>query len=347
MPRADLHYALAVDREIYEASRVDPNLLDPVVRVDEGLPGTARPFLVIRHYQGPQGAYVEQFLLADRRGRELVRSRRRRIELEGEMFEDRFASVLRDVAFSDGAEHQLTFFLDDDVVGTVPVFVEAGLGGDPQVAMEETFRKALQKGTIIWLTVPQPGGGSHDQPVWFVYQDNRVYVFSGPTEQQVPHLAEASEVEITARSKEIRSRVSRVPATVRVVSGDDGHFDAIAAAGLAKRLNLPDLGDAALKRWRTNLTLVELTPRFRDEAQPPSSAAPSAAEASPDTPQPRPEPRPTVEQEPHVEAQIDQAVFDRLIAEGASERVARAKAKAAHVRAEKARLRAEKEKAAS
>jgi NADH-quinone oxidoreductase subunit I len=43
----------------------------------------------------------------------------------------------------------------------------------------------------------------------------------------------------------------------------------------------------------------------------------------------------------HVEAQIDQAVFDQMIADGKSERVARAKAKAAYVRAEKKRLLAE------
>lgn len=47
----------------------------------------------------------------------------------------------------------------------------------------------------------------------------------------------------------------------------------------------------------------------------------------------------------HVEAQIDQAVFDQLIAEGKSERVARAKAKAAYVRREKARILAEREAA--
>ncbi len=46
--------------------------------------------------------------------------------------------------------------------------------------------------------------------------------------------------------------------------------------------------------------------------------------------------------EVHVEGgQVDQAVYDQLIAEGKSERVARAKAKAAWVRKEKARLAAE------
>jgi NADH-quinone oxidoreductase subunit I len=51
------------------------------------------------------------------------------------------------------------------------------------------------------------------------------------------------------------------------------------------------------------------------------------------------------EEDIHVEAQIDQEVFDQLIAEGKSERVARAKAKAAYVRKEKARIRAEREEA--
>jgi NADH-quinone oxidoreductase subunit I len=45
--------------------------------------------------------------------------------------------------------------------------------------------------------------------------------------------------------------------------------------------------------------------------------------------------------EPHVEAQVDQEVYDQLIAEGASERVARAKAKSAYVRKERARIKAE------
>ena len=48
------------------------------------------------------------------------------------------------------------------------------------------------------------------------------------------------------------------------------------------------------------------------------------------------------EEEIHVEVQVDQEVFDRLIAEGKSERVARAKAKAEYVRKEKARIRAER-----
>jgi NADH-quinone oxidoreductase subunit I len=52
---------------------------------------------------------------------------------------------------------------------------------------------------------------------------------------------------------------------------------------------------------------------------------------------------PAVDDDIEVEAEVDQEVYDKLIAEGKSDRVARARAKAAYVRREKARIRAERE----
>jgi hypothetical protein len=261
MARADLHYALAVDSEIWQASQVDASLLDPLVRVEGALPGSARPFVVVRDYQGPQGYYVERFVIREPGGRELYRSQNQRISLTGEMFEDRFTTTVTDLELSSGEEHEVTFFVNDEEAASIPMFVEAGLGGDPRVAAEETFKKALGKGTIIWLAVPDERGKTHNRPVWFVFDAGKVYVFAGPTEQDVPGLATASQVEIIARSKDARSRVSRVPATVRVVPGDDSLFDRIGQVGMGRRLNLPD-GEGALDRWRKNCTLVELTPHF-------------------------------------------------------------------------------------
>ncbi|MPZ87818.1 MAG: 4Fe-4S dicluster domain-containing protein [Nitriliruptorales bacterium] len=68
------------------------------------------------------------------------------------------------------------------------------------------------------------------------------------------------------------------------------------------------------------------------EAGPAGTSAAGAAAASPAA----------REEDIHVEAEIDQEVFDQLVAEGTSERVARAKAKAAFVRREKARIRRER-----
>ncbi|HVL98973.1 MAG TPA: hypothetical protein VM324_06760 [Egibacteraceae bacterium] len=343
MPRAELHYALALDREIYEASRIDPSLLDPVVRVEDGLPGMARPIAVLRDYQGPQGTYIEQFVLRDRRGRERASSPPRRIELEGQMAQDRFVSTLRDVVIENPDEHTLTFSVDGREVGSIPVFIEASSGGDLRLAAEETFKKAVKKGTILWLTVPQPDGSHHEQPVWFVFDGGKVYVVSGPTEQNVPHLADADEVEITARSKDVRSRVSRVPAAVRVIAPEDPTYMRIVETALPKRLNLTDPNEAA-DRWKANCALVELTPRFRDEEErAPAARAPAAAAAAPAAAPVAKEAAPAgggqaEQKDAHIEPEIDKEVFDRLIAEGKSERVARAKAKAAFVRKEKQRI---------
>ena len=276
MARADLHYALAVDREILEAASVDPSLLDPVVRVPSGLPGQAQPFVVLRDYQGPVGYYTERFEVVDARGREVYRSGIRRLQLRGEMFEDRFTDLVTGLAFGDPDEHQLRFFVDDDLVGQVPVFLESGMGGDPRLAAEETFKKAVGKGEIIWITVPQTpqaGRGSakagqkpHTQPVWFLTQGTKIYVLTGPGEQDVKGLLEASEVEITARSKDLRSRVSRVPAGVRVLPKDE-EWDKLAQSATPKRLNLPDKTyEDAVRRWRETCEIVELTPKFSAQA---------------------------------------------------------------------------------
>lgn len=364
MARADLHSAYAVDSEIYRASQRDASLLDPVVRLDGGLPGTARPFTVVREYQGPQGVYVESFVIADPDGRVIHRSANRRIELRGEAFEDRFATNVGTMEVSDARPHTITFFVDDAEVDSVPVFMETAGGGDARVATEETFKKALQKGDIMWVSVPAPpprrriasgrkrSSTTHTQPVWFMWDKKaeKVYLINGKGEQNVPGLPEQDKVEISARSKDIRSLVARVPAAVEVVPLGDERWDRLGKVALTTRLNLPD-GDAALERWKRDCKLIELTPDFgADEPQAVTSggkaaaamagtsAAPGGAAAAqaPATAQ-----APAREEEPHIEPEIDREVFDRLVAEGQPERVARAKAKAAYVRAERKRLKEE------
>ena len=355
MTRADVHYALAIDSEIWEASRVDPDLLDPVVRVDS-IPGTTHPFTVLRDYQGPQGTYLEYFTLADTTGTEVFRSAERKVELRGEMFTDRVRTEIPRLEIDRGDEHQMSFFVDGDLVNTIPMFLEVGEGGDPSVMAEETLAKALGKGAVVWLQIPKkkkvsrlkkiknrPRGlvyDDHQQPVWFIFDSGVIYVFSGPTEQQVVGLTpELEELKIIARSKDLRSAVVRTTATIEVVPPDDPRWASAAEAGMGKRLNLPD-GEGAIERWRQNCTLYALTPVFAG-APVVAAGGQEAAAAAPAEAETKPEVKKRPEDDIHVEAQIDQEVFDKLVAEGKSERVARAKAKAAFVRAEKKRILAE------
>ncbi|CAN5208220.1 hypothetical protein BH20ACT9_BH20ACT9_06970 [soil metagenome] len=82
------------------------------------------------------------------------------------------------------------------------------------------------------------------------------------------------------------------------------------------------------------------------EQQAAAVAAPTDTATAPAPGKPEAPKAAAAEPEIHVEAQVDQELFGRLVADGVSERVARAKAKAAYVRREKARIRREREKAA-
>jgi hypothetical protein len=67
------------------------------------------------------------------------------------------------------------------------------------------------------------------------------------------------------------------------------------------------------------------------ETAPPAPSAAGTAEAA--------EAAPDAREAEHLEVEIDQATFDRLIAAGESERTARAKAKAAYARKLRAQQR--------
>jgi hypothetical protein len=78
MARADLHNALVLDREIYDASQVDPTLLDPHVEhfpVDAKLVSllrTADGFHVEDGPQGDRGPRRPEVVLAARRALEVA-----------------------------------------------------------------------------------------------------------------------------------------------------------------------------------------------------------------------------------------------------------------------------------
>ncbi len=333
---------------MYEAARVDRAVLDPIVRIVGGVPGTTRPFLVVREYQGPQGTYVERFVLTDAHGTTLAASPPGRITLRGEAFEDRFLSELRDVTINDLGEHRLTLYIGEDEVGSVPVFVEPEGGGSARTAAEATFAAALKKSTIMWVTVPERRNGrrgtvpEHTQPVWFVAEGDKIYLLHGPGEQEVPGLGDTETVRLNARGKDTRSLVAEVVCEVEVVPPTDERWDQVTSKAVTKRLNLPDAGDQTIQRWRDTCQLLELTPQFgSDEVAAAAAALPTAGAGAAQQPA-QTAASAAREDEIHVEARIDQEIMDRLVADGVPERVARAKAKAHHVRTERERIRAER-----
>ncbi|MDQ4130251.1 MAG: hypothetical protein M3133_04570, partial [Actinomycetota bacterium] len=258
MPYVELLSAIVFDHASWDAAT---GTINPAIVVRGELPAGAEPFVVDRVYQGPQGAYDESFALLDPRGDVVHQHGWGRVTLRGEMFEDRFRDVVRaHVAVANAEEHALVLLVNDYEVGRIPVFIEAPDSAVAAGVLADVLDATLKKSAIVWLTIPQPQGEPITKPAWFVYQGGKVYVLTGPAEQDLTNIARAGEVTLTARSKEVRSQIASVPAHVRVVSNDSDEFDQVIQVGLTTRLNLPD-GDAALERWKQTCTLVELSPQ--------------------------------------------------------------------------------------
>ena len=256
MSRVKLLSGMAYDLDTHATTGV----ADPVIRVQGELPAGSQPVAVHRVYKGPQGMYEEVFVIADPDGEVIWESQPRVLELRGEMFEDLFRQELRDrVEISSLAEHTLAFYLDGQLIGRVPVFIDAPESVQAAGVLMAASETALKKGAICWLGIPQPDGSELTRPAWYVQQGQQLFVLKGPKEQELPGLEHAREVTVTVKSKDVKATIGSMPAAVRVVT-DEQEFERVAAMGLGTRLNLQD-GEAALQRWKDTCTLVELTPR--------------------------------------------------------------------------------------
>ena len=126
----------------------------------------------------------------------------------------------------------------------------------PQVAL---VAEAARKSRVCWLSWRHPGGVVRDRLVWHLWHDDALVVVDGDDQQVLPGLADATEVEVTLRSKEARTALVAVPTRPEVVAPGTPAWDEHAAALLAVRLNLRDPA-ATRAAWAETARLVRLTP---------------------------------------------------------------------------------------
>jgi hypothetical protein len=256
MARVKLMSAMAYDLESFEETAV----ADPVIRVHGELPAGSRPFGINRVYKGAQGTYEEVLALVDADDRVIWESPPRYLELRGAMFEDLFRRRVDErVEITSTGEHSLVFYLDGGIAGRIPVFIDAPESVQGAGVLLEAAETALKKGSICWISIPQPDGTEVSRPAWYVQQGPKLFVVKGETEQELPNLEHNDVVDVTVKSKDVKATIGVLTCDVRVVT-DAEEFERIAGLGLGTRLNLPD-GDGALERWKQHCTVVELTPR--------------------------------------------------------------------------------------
>lgn len=257
MARVKLMSALTFDAETFQQEGV----ADPAIRVLGELPGTTQPFHVHRIYKGAAGHYEEAVLLLDPDGLVIWERPSRYVRLRGEMFEDLFRTeVDEDIEITSVEEHTTVFLMNGSEVGRIPTFIHAPQSARSMGALDDAVETALKKGSIVWMSIPQPDGTTVTRPAWYVQEGTSIYVIKGPQEQTLPHLEDSDLVHLTVKSKEVEAAIATLPAKVRVVDNASDEFDEIATRGLGERLNLPD-GRDALERWRDTCLLVQLTPQ--------------------------------------------------------------------------------------
>jgi hypothetical protein len=251
----ELLSAMAYDAQTFD----EQGYPDPVLRVAGELPGSSRPFHVNRVYKGAQGRYEESVLILDHDDVVVWQRPWRFVELRGEMFEDLFRDTIRTpIEIASAEEHQLVFLVDGTEVGRVPMFIEADQSARALGVVGDAAEVALKKGSLAWVTIPQPGGGALTRPFWYVQRGRKLYAIKGGGEQELPNLEHTTRVDVTVKSKDVKAAIGVMPAEVRVVPSDSEEWDSIAALGMGKRLNLQD-GEGALERWRRDATMVELS----------------------------------------------------------------------------------------
>lgn len=251
----ELLSAMAYDLETFE----EQGYPDPVLKVPGELPARARPFGINRVYQAAQGRYEESILILDEDDVVVWQRPWRYVEMRGEMYEDLFRSqVGREVEIASSGEHQMVFLVDGTEVGRIPLFVDAGQSARAMGVSADVAESALKKGSIVWVSIPQPDGSIATRPAWYVQQGRKLFMIKGGDEQQLPNLERNDVVELTVKSKDVKAAIAVLKADVRQVPNDSDEFEKIATQGMGTRLNLKD-GDGALQRWKDTCTMVELT----------------------------------------------------------------------------------------
>lgn len=237
-------------------AQTDPDAGDVVYLGPQGK--AAFPFVVWRRLSAPGGVYMDATEIVSASG-EPVTAIERKYELDGESIVQDIVDEFTDTTFPGPGDYQLRYYVYDDKILDISFQV---VQSDPPygAVVPGPVDAALAKSTIVWLAVPQDDGKEITKAVWYGYDQGRVYVLTGPGEQDLPGLAGSSRhIRLITRSKDVQSRVGDVICVSQTMP-KDAAWDAIAKdVLLGRRLNLTD-GEAAVDRWKKDCEIVMLTP---------------------------------------------------------------------------------------
>jgi hypothetical protein len=143
--------------------------------------------------------------------------------------------------------------------------------------MHPLVDEAMKKAVIAWLTTP----GNLPYGVWCMWQEDALYLVSGPGEQPAPGLAGASAAQVTVRGDH-GGRVLTWTAEVSRVEPGSEEWTKVVPQLAGKRLNATGTADETGARWAGECVVSRLVPTGElTEAGP---SLPDASGAAPPPP---------------------------------------------------------------
>ena len=252
MPQVAIHDFRVTDTVL---ARTDPDAGNVVYLGPKG--NAAFPFVIWRRLSGPGGMYMDACEIVSPDG-ERIELIERKYELDGESIIQDIVDEVRVATFPKPGPYTVAYYIYDDHYVDVSFDV---VQSDPPYGaiVPGPIDAALSKSTIAWVAVPQDDGTVVTKPVWYAYEEGRVYILTGPDEQEIPGLAGPSKhVKLIVRSKDVQSKVGELECVTQVVPKDKEWERIARDLLLGRRLNLVD-GEKAVDRWKSDSEIVMLT----------------------------------------------------------------------------------------
>ena len=223
-----------------------------------GSPGRALPFTIYRAWKVGTGLVTEEVQFYGPSGRLVHRWGPEVRRMLGSMDLTAETDGVQDAVFDETGAYLASFVLDGEIVGEIelPVYVQAAPAKLPK-EVEDGFRKS----DVIWVGV-EVNGIRRAVPAWFAYKNGKVYLLSqresGPQEQTIPGLANASDLLVVTRRKGRDTSLDELHASVRLLEGPE--WEEAAKALVDRRRSRVGPPADSLKRWRGTCDIAELTP---------------------------------------------------------------------------------------